>query len=68
MRFTNTDLKNMIVPLFWEQLLVLLVGIADTLVISYTGEASVSGVSLVNMINTIFIYLFTALASGGAVY
>ncbi len=67
MHFTNSDLKKMIVPLFWEQLLVLLVGIADTLVISYTGEASVSGVSLVNMINTIFIYLFTALASGGAV-
>ena len=67
MRFSNRDLKNMIVPLFWEQLLVLLVGIADTLVISYTGEASVSGVSLVNMVNTIFIYLFTALASGGAV-
>lgn len=57
----------MIVPLFWEQLLVLLVGIADTMVISYAGEAAVSGVSLVNMVNTIFIYLFTALASGGAV-
>lgn len=67
MRFTNSDLKNMIAPLFAEQLLMLLVGIADTLVISYTGEASVSGVSLVNMVNTIFIYLFTALASGGAV-
>lgn len=67
MRFQNADLRNMIVPLFWEQLLVLLVGIADTLVISYTGEAAVSGVSLVNMVNTIFIYLFTALASGGAV-
>lgn len=67
MRFTNSDLKNMIAPLFAEQLLVLLVGIADTSVISYTGEASVSGVSLVNMVNTIFIYLFTALASGGAV-
>ena len=67
MRFTNSDLKKMIAPLFAEQLLVLLVGIADTLVISYTGEASVSGVSLVNMVNTIFIYLFTALASGGAV-
>lgn len=57
----------MIVPLFFEQLLVMLVGIADTLVISYAGEAAVSGVSLVNQFNTIFIYIFTALASGGAV-
>ena len=50
-----------------EQLLVMLVGIADTFVVSYAGEAAVSGVSLVNSFNTIFIYLFTALASGGAV-
>lgn len=57
----------MIVPLFMEQLLVMLVGIADTFVVSYCGEAAVSGVSLVNSFNTVFIYLFTALASGGAV-
>lgn len=54
-------------PLFSEQLLVMLVGIVDTLVISYAGEATVSGVSLVNQFNIIFIYLFLALASGGAV-
>jgi putative MATE family efflux protein len=66
-RFSNKELKNMIVPLFLEQLLVMLVGIADTLVVSFAGEAAVSGVSLVNQFNTIFIYLFTALASGGAV-
>lgn len=63
----NLDLKAMIIPLFFEQLLVMLVGMADTLVVSYAGEAAVSGVSLVNQFNTIFIYLFTALASGGAV-
>ncbi len=67
MPFSNKDLEAMIVPLFLEQLLVMLVGIADTLVVSYAGEAAVSGVSLVNQFNTIFIYLFTALASGGAV-
>ena len=65
--FSNEELKRMIVPLFLEQLLVMFVGLADTLVISYAGEAAVSGVSLVNQFNTIFIYLFTALASGGAV-
>ncbi len=65
--FGGRDLKNMILPLLLEQLLVMLVGMADTLVVSYAGEAAVSGVSLVNQFNTIFIYLFTALASGGAV-
>lgn len=65
--FSNKALKAMIVPLFLEQLLVMLVGMADTLIVSYAGEAAVSGVSLVNQFNTIFIYLFTALASGGAV-
>ncbi|MDE6024897.1 MAG: MATE family efflux transporter [Lachnospiraceae bacterium] len=65
--FSNKELKRIIVPLLLEQLLVMCVGLADTLIISYAGEAAVSGVSLVNQFNTIFIYLFTALASGGAV-
>ncbi len=66
-RFSNKQLRDMIVPLFFEQLLVMLVGIADTFFISRAGEAAVAGVSLVNQFNTVFIYLFTALASGGAV-
>ena len=66
-RFSNQDLYQMIIPLFLEQFLVMLVGFADTLVVSYAGEAAVSGVSLVNQLNTIFIYLFMALAAGGSV-
>lgn len=65
--FTNLDLRKLIIPLFLEQLLVMLVGIADMFVVSFVGEEAVSGVSLVNAFNTIFVYLFTALASGGAV-
>lgn len=65
--FTNMDLKKLIIPLFWEQLLEVFVGVADTFMISHAGEAAVSGVSLVNMFNTVFIFLFAALASGGAV-
>lgn len=65
--FSDATLMQMIVPLFFEQLLTMMVGIADTFMISYAGDAAVSGVSLVNMFVTIFIYLFTALAAGGAV-
>ena len=43
------------------------VGIADTFVVSFSSEADVSGVSLVTSFNTVLIFLFTALSSGGAV-
>lgn len=69
--FTNRQLKNMILPLLMEQFLLMLVGLADTFVVSYVGEAAVSGVSLVNSFNTIFLFLFTALAiynTGSALY
>ena len=65
--FSNQDLTNLIIPLFLEQLLVALVGMADVFVIGFVGETAVSGVSLVNSFNTIFLNLFTALAAGGAV-
>ena len=65
--FSNKDLKNLIVPLFLEQLLMALVGIADVFVSGFVGEAAVSGVSPVNSFNTMFINLFTTLASDGAV-
>ncbi len=65
--FSDRALMAMIVPLLIEQLLQLVVGIADTMMVSYAGEATVSGVSLDAMIYTIFIYLFTAIGTGSAV-
>ncbi len=65
--FTNKQIRQIAVPLFLEQFLVLLVGIADTLVVSFAGEASVSGVSLVDSFNTIMVFLFAALSAGGSV-
>lgn len=67
MLFSNKDLKNMIFPLFVEQFLLMFVGIADTFVVSFSSEADVSVVSLVTSFNTVLIFLFTALSSGGAV-
>ncbi len=65
--FSSVDLRKMIIPLVIEQMLQMVVGIADTLMVTYAGEATVSGVSLDTMIYIIFIYLFTAVATGGAV-
>ena len=65
--FSNKALKNLIVPLVIEQILVMLVGMVDTMMVSHAGEASISGVALVDMIDYLIITLFTALATGGAV-
>ena len=54
-------------PLLVEQLLEVTVGMADTMMVSRCGEAAISGVSLVDMINNLIIVLFAALATGGAV-
>ena len=62
-RFGNKELFALILPILVEQLLTMLVGIADTLMVSYAGEAAVSGVSLVNQLNNIFIFIFGAVAS-----
>ena len=65
--FTDRELVRLVVPLFIEQLLAVTVGVADTMMVSRCGEAAISGVSLVDMINLLIINLFAALATGGAV-
>lgn len=65
--FSNRDLKKMIFPLVGEQILVILVGMLDTAMVSYAGEAAVSGVSLTDMLNYFFMTVFAAIATGGAV-
>lgn len=67
MLFTKKDLRKLIVPLIFEQALAITVGMADTMMISSVGEAAVSGVSLVDMINMLIFSIMSALATGGAV-
>ena len=65
--FDNKALRALIIPLIIEQLLAILVGMADSIMIASVGEAAVSGVSLVDNIMVLFINAFGALAAGGAV-
>lgn len=65
--FTKEQLQKLILPLIVEQILAITVGMVDTMMISYAGEAAISGVSLVDMINVLLINIFAAVGTGGAV-
>ena len=66
-QFTRRDLARLLAPLVVEQFLAVTVGMADTMMVSYVGEAAISGVSLVDMLNVLIINVFAAMATGGAV-
>ena len=65
--FSTRALVRLIIPLIIEQSLAILVGMCDGIMVSSVGEAAISGVSLVDMINNVVLNLFAALATGGAV-
>lgn len=67
MLYTNKELRKLIIPLIVEQLLTMMVGMADTIMIAAVGEDAVSGVSLVDTINVLIINVFVAFGTGGAV-
>ena len=62
--FSDKELGLLIVPLIIEQILAITGGMADTMMISYAGEAAISGVALLNLINLLLMNVFPALATG----
>lgn len=67
MQFSNADLKKLIIPLIFEHILAITVGMADTMMIARAGEAAMSGVSLVNMLNDLMNQVLAALSTGGVI-
>ena len=65
--FSKKDLMKLIIPLIIEQILLVTVGLADSMMVANVGEAAVSGVSLVDSINILLIGLFSAMSTGGSV-
>lgn len=65
--FTNKALYALFLPLIAEQLLSYLVGLADSMMVSYIGEAAVAGVSVVYGVLQCLLGLIAALTTGGAV-
>ena len=65
--FDNRYLVKLIIPLLIETLLNVTIGMMDTIMVSTDGEAVVSGVSLVDSLANLFVFVFSAFATGGAV-
>ena len=65
--FDNRYLKALIIPLLIETLLSVTIGMMDTIMVARVGEHAVSGVSLIDSIANLLIFLFSAFATGGAV-
>ena len=65
--FSKKDLIKLLGPLIVEQILAVLVGMVDVVMVAAAGEAAVSGVALVDSISILIIQLLAALATGGAV-
>lgn len=67
MLFSRKDLIKLLGPLIVEQIMTVLVGMVDVVMVAAVGEAAVSGVALVDSVSILIIQLLAALATGGAV-
>lgn len=65
--FSRRDIFWLVWPLVIEQLLNVLIGMVDVLMVASLGEAAVSGVSLIDSLNNLVFQVLFALAAGGNV-
>ncbi len=65
--FTPKSIKKLLIPLIFEQFMMVLVGVADTVLLSGIGESALSAFSLVDSINQLLMQLFMAFGAGGSI-
>ncbi len=67
MLFSRKELSRIIIPLIFQNILTVTIGMVDSMMVSNKSEEAFAGVSLVSSLDTLLITLFSALTAGGAV-
>ena len=65
--YTKEQLRRLLIPLMFEQVLTALMGSVDTIMVTNIGSVAISAVSLVDSLNILIINIFAAMATGGAI-
>ena len=67
MLFSKKQIVSITVPLILQQVLATTIAMVDSVMVSAAGETAVAGVSLVGMLDTVLVILFSSLVTGGTV-
>lgn len=65
--FSKKDIIRLLIPLIIEQTLSVVIGITDIFMVSFLGDAAVSGVSNVDTLNILLLQVLAAISTGGAI-
>lgn len=67
MLFSNRDLIKITLPMILQQLLTVLVGTIDSMMIAGVSESAVSGIALVGSLDAVLVIFFSSMTAGGTV-
>ena len=65
--FSGKAIAKIALPLIFQNILSITIGLADSIMVSSRGESAYAGVSLIGSLDTLLITLFSAIATGGSI-
>lgn len=65
--FTGKAIAKIALPLIFQNIFAITIGLADSIMVSSRGETAYAGVSLIGSLDTLLITLFSAIATGGSI-
>ena len=65
--FTGKAIAKIALPLIFQNIFAITIGLADSIMVSSRGETAYAGVALVGSLDTLLITLFNAIATGGSI-